>query len=120
MGKQLWPGHRHLMCVQIGNRLIAELRMAHSGLRKGRRDGPDSVAIFARRVSVSNGIQIRGLFGAVGWVDRQERWQERFGEIGQENSRWIRGDGRLDEGRRRRRGGRGTGAERGKALHEFM
>ena len=70
------------MCVQIGNRLFAELRIAHSGLRKGRRDGPDSVAIFARKVSVSNGIQIRNFFGAVGWVDRQERWQERFGEMG--------------------------------------
>ena len=31
---------------QIGNRLFSELGMAHSGLRKGRRDGPDSVAIF--------------------------------------------------------------------------
>ena len=79
------------MCVQIGNRLFAELRIAHSGLRKGRRNGPDSVAIFARKVSVSNGIQIRSYFGAVGWVDRQERWQERFGEIGQENSRCITG-----------------------------
>ena len=51
------------MCVQIGNRLFAELRIAHSGLRKGRRDGPDSVAIFARKVSVSNGIHSRSLFG---------------------------------------------------------
>ncbi len=56
-------GHTHLMCVQIGNRLIAELRIAHSGLRKGRRDGPNSFAIFARRVSVSNGIHSRSLFG---------------------------------------------------------
>ena len=56
-------GHTHLMCVQIGNWLFAELRIAHSGLGKGRRDGPDSVAIFARRVSVSNGIHSRSLFG---------------------------------------------------------
>ena len=28
MGKTLWPGHRHPMCVQIGNRLFAELRIA--------------------------------------------------------------------------------------------
>ena len=107
------------MYVQIGNRLMAELRMAHSGLRKGRRDGPGSIAIFARKVSVSNGIQIRSFFGAVGWVDRQERAYERFGEIGQESSRWFTGDGRLGEGRPRRRGGRRTGAERGKALHVF-
>ena len=56
-------GPTHLMCVHIGNRLFAELRIAHSGLRKGRRDGPDSVAIFARKVSVSNGIHSRSLFG---------------------------------------------------------
>ena len=99
------------MCVQIGNRLFAELRIAHSGLRKGRRDGPDSVAIFARKVSVSNGIHSRSLFGVVGWVDRQERWYERFREIGQENSRCITGDGRLGEGRPRRRAG-GAKAQR--------
>ena len=99
------------MCVHIGNRLFAELRIAHSGLRKGRRDGPDSIAIFARKVSVSNGIHSRSLFGAVGWVDRQERWYERFREIGQENSRCITGDGRLGEGRRRRRAG-GAQAQR--------
>ena len=108
------------MCVQIGNRLFAELRIAHSGLRRGRRDGPDSVAIFAEKSLFEMGFQIRSYFGAVGWVDRKERAYERFGEIGQENSRCITGDGRLGEGRRRRRGGRRTGAERGKALHEFM
>ena len=101
------------MCVQIGNRLFAELRIAHSGLRKGRRDGPDSIAIFARKVSVSNGIHSRSSFGVVGWVYRQEykslreftRDCERFGEIGQENCRCMTGDGRLGEGRRRRAGG---------------
>ena len=93
------------MCVHIGHPLFSELRIAHSGLRKGRRDGPDSIAKFARKVSVSNGIHSRSFFGAVGWVDRQERWYERFREIGQENSRWIRGDGRLGEGRPRRRAG---------------
>ena len=56
-------GHTHLMCVHIGNPLFAELRIAHSGLRKGRRDGPDSVTLFARKVSVSNGIHSRSLFG---------------------------------------------------------
>ena len=56
-------GHTHLMCVHIGNRLFSELRIAHSGLRKGRRDVPDSIAIFARKVSVSNGIHSRSLFG---------------------------------------------------------
>ena len=108
------------MCVQIGNRLFAELGMAHSRLRKGRRDGPGSLLYSPEKSLFQMGFRSEAFFGAVGWVNRQERSQERFGEIGQESSRWITGGGRLGEGRRRRRGGRRTGAARGKARHEFI
>ena len=47
------------MCVHIENPLFSELRIAYCVLRKGRRDGHVSIALSARKVSVSNGIHIR-------------------------------------------------------------
>ena len=47
-----------LLCVHIENPLFSELRIAYSVLRKGRRDSHVSIALSARKVSVSNGIHI--------------------------------------------------------------
>ena len=55
------------MCVQIGNRLFAELRIAHSGLRKGRRDGPDSVCHIRTEKSLFQmGFRSEA---CLGWLD---------------------------------------------------
>ena len=55
-------GQSHLMCVHIENPLFSELRgpegTPYCVLRKGRRDGHVSIALCARKVSVSNGIRI--------------------------------------------------------------
>ena len=62
-----------LMCVQIGNPLFW---IAYCVLRKGRRDGHDSVALLSGKVPVSNGIHIGSIFAAVEGVDGQERCNE--------------------------------------------
>ena len=59
-----------LMCVQIGNPLFW---IAYCVLRKGRRDGHDSVALLSGKVPVSNGIHLGSIFAAVEGVDGQER-----------------------------------------------
>ena len=88
------------MCVQIGNRLFAELRIAHSGLRKGRRNGPDSVAIFARKVSVSNGIHSRSFLGRLdGLTGRSARardlvrWGKKILGVSRETGGWAKAAG---------------------------
>ena len=42
-------------------------------LRKGRRDGHDSVALLSGKVPVSNGTHLGSIFAAVEWVDGQAR-----------------------------------------------
>ena len=81
-------------------------------LRKGRRDGHDTVVALAGSVPVSNGIDVRSIFGAVEGVDRQggcTRDYERMCEIGQE----ILGATRQTGGWRRPRAwSRGAGVGR--------
>ena len=81
-------------------------------LRKGRRDGHDSVVALAGSVPVSNGIDVRSILAAVEGVDRQARCRSVTREITRECVRlgkklWGQ-DGRrvAGEGRRRGRGGR--------------
>ena len=88
------------MCVHIGNRLFAGLRIAHSGLRKGRRDGPASVAIFARKVSVSNGIHSRSFLGRLdGLTGRSARardfvrWGKKILGVSRETGGWAKAAG---------------------------
>ena len=88
------------MCVHIGNRLFAGLRIAHSGLRKGRRNGPDSVAIFARKVSVSNGIHSRSFLGRLdGLTGRSARardfvrWGKKILGVSRETGGWAKAAG---------------------------
>ncbi len=56
-------------------------RIAYFVLRKGRRDGHDTVVALAGSVPVSNGIDVRSIFGAVEGVDRQGRCTSVLREI---------------------------------------
>ena len=82
-------------------------------LRKGRRDGHDTVVALAGSVPVSNGIEVRSTFRAVEGVDRQARCRSVTREITRECVRlgkkfWAQ-HGRRVAGEGRARRGPGTG-----------